>query len=539
MMPIPPPEVTNIFDMSQRDLPPITAHAAAPLLDDAVEIYETDQSMDDETQQILPRTSPTVTLLPKEMDQTAYHSMETSKAPSHDRSQSFSFGQTVFHAMPKAKPGAFGNAPPVEPSPGRNRAVSESMFHTLSRNKNPELEINDPNPASIVLYMASSADRAPNLSPSPPEPDPFRVNATTFYTPGTLLPPSPPTAVVGHVRKPSKEDDLIWSLRTQLALQQELCAQYEVDLGARDALVSVLTQRVETADKENEKRRGVVRGWKKKVHELERLCRNLEEEVDRSREESLERSVMDEASGEALRQLHGQIAGLEREKGELVRNSLVILDPSARVKEMEEEVAKLREELQQRDEAVDDLQEDLRTAQEQIELLNTVGAIDDESRIAGIAAASEEQERHRQAHQGWEEERRALCRRGEEATKALAKKEQEMAVLREELEVQWKNTERMGESMEQLKEERNVLQSEVVALEAKIESMELEWNDADNRRSEAENTLHDAFAEKEAMEQEKAQVITGLWSSSLHSFVRVINIVFSARGRISRTSSAR
>jgi len=105
-------------------------------------------------------------------------------------------------------------------------------------------------------------------------------------------------------------------LQTQLSLQQELCAQYEVDLNARDALVTALTQRVETSEKESEKRRGVVRGWKKKVQELERLCRNLEEEVDRSREESVERSIMDEASGEALRQLHGQIAGLERSAAE-------------------------------------------------------------------------------------------------------------------------------------------------------------------------------------------------------------------------------
>jgi len=502
MMSIPPPEVTNIFDMSQRDLPPITANAAAPLLDDAVEIFETDQSMDDETQQI-PRPSPTVALSPKEVNQTVYHSVEVSKAPSHDRSHSFSFGQTVFHAMPKANPGAFGNAAPFEPSPGRNRAVSESMLSRI--NKNPESEINDPNPTAIMLY-ASPAERGFNLSPPPSEPDPFRANATTFYTPGTLLPPSPPTAVVGHARKPSKEEDQIWSLRTQLALQQELCAQYEVDLGARDALVSVLTQRVETAEKENEKRRGVVRGWKKKVQELERLCRNLEEEVDRSREESMERSIMDEASGEALRQLHSHIAGLEREKGELVRNSLIIMDPSARIKELEEDVAKLREELHQRDETERELQEDLRTAQEQIELLNTVGAIDDESRIAGIAAASEEQERHRQEEDEWEEERRELYHQAEEATTALAKKEAEMVVLRNELEAQWKNTERTGESMAKIKEERNVLQSEVVALEAKIESMELEWNDADNRRSEAENAIQEVFSEKEMIEQEKAQV---------------------------------
>jgi hypothetical protein len=512
MMPMPPPEVTNIFDMSQRDLLPITADAAASLQDDAVEVSESDQSMDDETQHVPPRTSPTVTLPPTEVNQTVFHSMETSRAPSHDRSYSFSFGQAVFHPMPKASLETLAKAPTIEPSPGRNRAVSESMFHMLSRNnKNPELDINDPNPASIVLYATPyatpSVDRGPNLSPPPPEPDPFRANATTFYTPGTLLPPSPPTAIVGHARKSSKEDDIIWSLRTQLAIQQELSAQYEVDLGARDMLVSVLTQRVENAEKESEKRRGVVRGWKKKVQELERLCRNLEEEVDRSREESMERSAMDEASGEALRQLHGHIAGLEREKGELVRNSLILVDPSAKVKEMEEEMAKLREELRQRDEVEQELQEDLHTAQEQIELLNTVGVIDDESRIAGITAASEEQDRHRQAEEEWEKERSELRQEVETATKALAKKEEEVVVLRDELEAQWKNTERTGESMAQLKEERNVLQSEVVALEARIESMELEWNDADNRRSEAENTLHVIFAEKEIFEAEKAQVM--------------------------------
>ena len=526
MMPMPPPEVTNIFDMSQRDLPPITADAAAPLHDDAVEIFDTDQSMDDETQQIPLRASPTISVSPKEVNQTTYHSMETSKASLHDRSHSFSFGQAVFHPMPKAILTPLGNAPAIEPSPGRNRAVSESMLHTLSRNnKHPEADIADQNSTSIVLYAAPSADRVLNLSPPPSEPDPFRANATTFYTPGTLLPPSPPAAVVGHVRRPSKEDDIIWSLRTQLALQQELCAQYEVDLGARDALVSALTQRVETSEKESEKRRGVVRGWKKKVQELERLCRNLEEEVDRSREESVERSIIDEASGIALRQLHGQIAGLEREKGELVRNSLILVDPSARVKEMEDEVAKLREELREREEMEQELQEDLRTAHEQIELLNTVGAMDDESRIAGVTAASEEQERHRRAEEEWENERKALRHAAEEATEALTKKAEELVVLREELEAQWKNTERTGESMAQLKEERNVLQSEVTALEAKIESMEMEWNDADNRRSEAENTLHVMFSEKETVEEEKEKVT----SLSRLPLSACANIAFSLR----------
>ena len=509
MMPLPPPEFTSIFDMSQRDLPPISTNTATPLLDDAVEIFETDQSMEDDTQQVSQQlvSSPTITrtLKPREDNQTVYHSMETSKAPMHDRSHSFSFGQTVFHPMPKA-PGLFGSEPTAEPSPGRNRAVSESMYHTLSRGtKSPESEINDLSPAAILLYQTQSVDRA-SRSPPPTEPDPFRANATTFYTPGTLLPPSPPTALPGHARKPSQEEDMIWSLRTQVALQQELCAQYEVDLGARDALVSALTQRVDIAEKENEKRRGVVRGWKKKVQELERLCRNLEEEVDRSREESVERSIIDEASGEALRQLHRQIAGLEREKGELVRNSLVVLDPPARIKQLEDEVAQLREEIRQRDEVEHDLQEDLRTAQEQIELLNTVGAIDDESRIANIAAVSEEHERHRLAEEEWVEERKALRVEAEYAVKALTKKTDEMALLRDELEAQWKNTEQSGESVARLTEERNVLQSELVALEARIESMELEWNDADNRRSEAEIALQEACAEKDILEREKTQV---------------------------------
>ena len=92
MTPLPPPEFTSIFDMSQRDLPPITANAATPLLDDAVEIFETDQSMEDETQQMSHQrsSSPTITRLPKPKE-----GNETIYPPMHDRSHSFSFGQTV------------------------------------------------------------------------------------------------------------------------------------------------------------------------------------------------------------------------------------------------------------------------------------------------------------------------------------------------------------------------------------------------------------------------------------------------------------
>ena len=64
-------------------------------------------------------------------------------------------------------------------------------------------------------------------------------------------------------------------------------SQWSQDLGARDSLVSALTQG-DTAVKESKKRRGVVRRW--------RRCRSsngsryLEEEAVHSRGESVERS---------------------------------------------------------------------------------------------------------------------------------------------------------------------------------------------------------------------------------------------------------
>ena len=184
----------------------------------------------------------------------------------------------------------------------------------------------------------SDTDHSDVQSTARSPPDPFRINATTYYTHQT--PPTPPPGA--HSRTVSREEDIIWSLRTQLALQRELCAQFEIDLGARDELVEALTLRLEASEKENDKRKSVVRSWKKKAADLEKMCRHLEEEVDNSRQESMERSIMDEASGEALRQLHRQISQLEREKTETdaERDSL-----AQTVKHSDDEIAKLKEEL--------------------------------------------------------------------------------------------------------------------------------------------------------------------------------------------------
>ena len=210
----------------------------------------------------------------------------------------------------------------------------------------------------------------------------FCTNATTYYTPETL-----PHGE--HARSASREEDIIWSLRTQLAFQQELCTQYEIDLGARDELVQALTSRLENSDKENEKRKGSLRSWKKKVAELEKMCRNMEEEVDNSRQEHLERSIMDEASGEALRQLHRQISQLKQEKADVEAQDVTLRSEcdnlQAVIKNAEEELANLKQDLGSR---TDDEREGGRKAKEQEEVIEALR--DDVKALEGKILAMEE-----------------------------------------------------------------------------------------------------------------------------------------------------
>ena len=152
----------------------------------------------------------------------------------------------------------------------------------------------------------------------PSEPNPFSANANTYYTPQVNIPATPPRGVK-HLRTTSKEESLIFSSHTKLALKAELCAQYETDLKARNELVEILGKKLSDIEREEGKRKSMLRSWKKKVQELERTCRQLEEAMDCSQQESMERSVMDEASGEALWMLHRQIANLESEKADWVR----------------------------------------------------------------------------------------------------------------------------------------------------------------------------------------------------------------------------
>ncbi|KAE9406084.1 hypothetical protein BT96DRAFT_798152, partial [Gymnopus androsaceus JB14] len=217
------------------------------------------------------------------VDDGIFHSKEKSpRLPSllHDRSHSFSFGQTVFFSAgdvsnrsssSSAVPSLTSAETKSSPSPislrstdspsqssirSRSRALSDTVFHSMLRSpstKAPEADINDESSSELVVYAAAK-----------PEPDPFSATANTYYTPQTLIPATPPKGAPRHVRKASREESIIVSLQTQLALQSELCGQYETDLRARDEMVQILGKKIGDLERDELKRKGILRAWKKR-----------------------------------------------------------------------------------------------------------------------------------------------------------------------------------------------------------------------------------------------------------------------------------
>ena len=490
MMPISPPSVCNIFDASADELPTIPPGIGAPLLDSAVEISDTDDHMsmsismdsnDDMDKSTASTSSPTVKL----------------GTALHDRSHSFSFGQTVFRSVAA---GAIAESSPTKAaSPSqRNRSLSDTIFTSMIHSaagtpadpKRPEADINDTSQA-VIGYQSPV-----------PEKDPFAANATTYYGPGTMMPPSPPQST--HTRTASREEDLIWSLRTQLALQSELCAQYEVDLSVKDELVEMLNNRLTESDKELDRRKGIIRNWRKRVTDLEKCVKGLEEEVDRSRELSQDRSVMDEASGEALRVLHRRIGELEREKKEGDQREKEL---RAQFERVSVQLKRTQEEAQSRDQG----EGKLRVNGEETGLAG---------QVADVQAALHERQSARLA---WEEERAALVASNDSIRddhmavqsqlttlrEEILRKEDELAVLKAELEAQWRHTELASEDMEKLKRERDLLAKEVEDLHEKLAGADSDYENHENKKLELESEIQDVWAAREELEKERDGVRLG------------------------------
>ena len=510
-----------------------------------------EQSVDEEKENIP---------LPIPIDESIFHADEKKppRFPSilHDRSQSFSFGQTVFHSVhnvpvsPDSSPmfSSFAalkpsllnkdtDSPNVTSSPrSRGRAMSDTAFQSITRSPSlhPEADINDDRGQDLVVYSGGTR---------PPEPDPFRAGATTYYTPQTMIPTTPPQGIPKHTRKASKEEGVIFSLQTQLALQTELCQQYEVDLGARDEMVRILEKKLADIEKDDMKRKNILRTWKKKVQELEKTCRYLEGEVEGSRHESMERSVMDEASGEALRMLHRQIAVLEQEKKELAKMEAMLRKEvetlESLVKERSEDVMKLKGSLWSRDESEKKLKEGIREAKEQMEMMGnvSVGLIDEEElkrlRAEQQQKSEEERERHRLAESGWEEERAEFLAKVQQLEADIAALEEQLGdvkhqlktrdedhgVLKTELEAQWTRTEdatgrvqKLETRIVEVEKERDEIKHDLEELEQKTASMEVEWTENENKRAELEGEVQEVWNYKEELERQRDRVML-LWTS--------------------------
>lgn len=498
--------------------------------------------------------------VPQVIDETIFHSKEKSPklpAPLHERSQSFSLGQTLFYSMGNAagnaskpsetsaaypsselKPESL-NSSPAAPTPpsvkSRSRAMSDTVFQTMLRSssspaKSAEADINDESSAGLVVY-----------SGGPAEPDPFSANANTYYTPQTMIPMTPPKGSQHHTRKTSKEESIIMSLQTQLALRTELCAQYEADLKARDELVELLGRQIADAEKEEAKRKTALRSWKRKVQELERACRQLEEAVEDSRQMSMERSVMDEASSEALRMLHRQIASLERERGDWTKREMALQGEvetlEGLVRERTEDVQQLKESLWSRDESERELKEGIWEAKEQIDMMGniSVGAIDEEELkkilMEKDQKTAEETQRFRTAEfalkqeladvkmkcEGLEVQKASWEEQLENVNQNLKTREEEYAILKSELEAQWQHTEHAGDKFEALEREKVELASErdeikaaLEDLEARTATMEQEWAENEKKFSELDGELQEVWTYKEALEKERGEVCLSL-----------------------------
>ena len=464
-------------------------------------------------------------LLPSGFQEKAFRPTENPPRPNpvHDRSHSFSFGQTVFFSVGSNSKSSNSSRSPtsatsispltsIRPpfsesdssesatsskrlSNGRSRALSDTIFHSRAISPPgglPEADIIDE--SSPELFSAHQA-----------EPDPFSAHAKTYYTPQTMIPTTPPQRQ--HVRRSSKEENIIYSLQTQLTLQTELCGQYEADLRARDEMVEMLNNKITDMDKEENRKKAVLRTWRKKVQELEKSVRYLEEELEDSRQESMERSVMDEASGEALRALHRQIASLEREKAEWTKAERT-----------------LNELLQKKDENEREWQESLMEAK-------TRGFADEEE-LRRLSVEGEQQkatdlERRRAAETHWQLEKTELSMKLESVRldkgsmsedldtlrDQMKARDEEYSVLRAELEAQWQHTEKASEKLDALEMERaqsetekETLKRELTTLEEKAANLEAEWQESEGRRSELENELQEVWDEKEALKEERNQV---------------------------------
>ncbi|KAG8963790.1 hypothetical protein FRC03_002550 [Tulasnella sp. 419] len=301
-------------------------------------------------------------------------------------------------------------------------------------------------------------------------------------------------------RRSSSISQEIALLRQQLSIQQNISVQFEADLSARDELVELLTEKVDSFSRqalrykqEAERRDEKLRKTKQKLIDLKKSCDALSDEIDRSRGEKLERSLFDEATGEALRVLQSKIKTLESEKRELEMKNL---DFESRVDKKE----------------LDAALEDRSRLEEEVKLLrdNETKLEAEISQFKDNTIADDWREERKQLLQEkveaddkialLEMEKAALMKTSDDLHKAVTLKDKELHVLQREVEAQWANTERSEDALKELRSQMKELSQTARRLAEEKEKMERELQGRGEQIQQMKNVISDLQATNETLE---------------------------------------
>ena len=466
---------SNLFDMS-LDMPPIASSSAAGLMsDDPIEVVDYDLTRSDGGSSHRASISRTP----------VGHSLVSSHAPSTIRSAHSTMGPTTPASTLRSDHDLrfIPNSPSFINAKAQSADISSSLVEV--EDDEPELQAparsflgsltnitwsNPPIPgafnfSSFFTHANSSGSSTSSGSSSPRTPSPKPLHGLELAAEPDL--DDEASAII------SAQAELIRSLREQLAVQEDLSAQFELDLDMQDERVVLLSERCNTAEaalshwqEHGEKQSRAVRKMTRKVTELERMCTRLQDEVDQSRSESLERSIMDETSGQALKTLHRQISTLEGQNQELVLHS----------EEMEERIRELEA-----------LEEDARGELEQMK-----AHIDE---LEGTNAELREQLETQPAA-----EAPGLLHRN------IRKLEDELEIVKNELEAQWENTEKAVDEITKLEGEKTDLKREVEDLRRDLDSKNLRIGELEASNYELEALVGDDDERTQQIEAEHEKV---------------------------------
>jgi hypothetical protein len=567
----------------EHDIPP--AIAAWPGLSvNAVEMTdsETDEhhrsAEDDETARVrafAPRAAST------EPFGTPERASSPAPGKSHDRSQSFSFGQTLFQSVARtfstsSDPAAqqTGPAPTLNNDADRRsvfrpRAKSETLLSIVRTSSAPSETGSAASDSSARSshYLSALSPRSPSepLAPeediadlssgalivfSHPDPDPFAADAKTYYTPDAHIPQTPEKSQASAYfpgalsfgekyrhQATRSTPSLISSISGSLVGDG---ASHSRASSRDEGLVTALRAQLDAQEQLSRQYELDLAAKAELVSALQERLANTSAESDQRRsaakawrkkvaeleracralEEQADRSAQDMAERSVLEEASSGALRLMHQRINALENER---------RDAERTAAQLRDELKRRDEQERLLKEDIRDAKEQIETMveetQDMGRVRERERWNTERSGLVEQlARAEQVRDALENEVDALRQTVRELEEAEEKRKEEMEILKAEVEAQWKNTEEGGERItvmkkarEEAERERDELARNFTALENRVNSMEADFAEGETRRADLEEQLNQALDAKEELERDREEVVYSHFTIELYA----------------------